>query len=283
MTTISADPAPTAWCEIDLPDAWPDALDFRKPAHLWRFLKKTVLRRLSRVQLPAGLPLNISIPKYILQEFHNLPNGNYSKKITKGYSTGFDIVMLGEMSRARRALAATLTDCASVLDVGCGAGHSTQALRDGGVKEVLGLDASPYLLQHAARQYAGPRFVQGLAEQTGFSARRFDGISACFLFHEMPPRYADRALEEFRRVLKSGGRLAILEPATEQFFGRPLVLFRKYGWRGIYFWWLARFVHEPFVAAWQKRDVPAWLSGSGFELIEDRDLFPARLILARRS
>jgi ubiquinone/menaquinone biosynthesis C-methylase UbiE len=276
------DPAPLPWAQLELPDAWPDALDLRQPRDLWRFLAKVLLRRLSQVRLPPELPLNVVLPEYLLLEFHNLPNGNYSKKVTRGYSTGFDLVMLGEMRRARHAMAQALNGCGAVLDVGCGAGHSTQALLDAGVQEVWGLDASPYLLQHAARRYSAPRFVQGLAERSGFPARRFDGVAACFLFHEMPPGFAEQALAEFQRVLKPGGLLSVLEPAAEQFLGRPWRLLRKYGWRGIYFWWLARFVHEPFVAAWQKRDVPAWLARHGFELIEDRDLFPARLITARK-
>jgi ubiquinone/menaquinone biosynthesis C-methylase UbiE len=278
-----ADPAPAAWAEVELPDAWPDALDLRRPRDLWRFFRKVALRQLTRVQLPVDLPLNVALPKYLLLEFHNLPNGNYSKKITYGYSRGFDVVMLGEMQRARAALAKTLADCRSALDVGCGAGHSTQALREAGVPEVWGLDASPYLLQHAARRYPGPRFVQGLAEQSGFAAQRFDGIGACFLFHEMPPRYSDDALHEFHRVLAPGGRLAILEPAADQFLGRPLSLLRQYGWRGLYFWALAHFVNEPFVAAWQQRDVPAWLAEHGFTLVSERNLFPCRLIVARKN
>jgi ubiquinone/menaquinone biosynthesis C-methylase UbiE len=276
------DPALLPWAQLELPDAWPDALDLRRPRDLWRFLTKVLLRRLSRVRLPPYLPLNVALPEYLLLEFHNLPNGNYSKKVTRGYSTGFDLVMLGEMRRARRAMAQALKGCGAVLDVGCGAGHSTQALLDAGAREVWGLDASPYLLQHAARQYSAPRFVQGLAERSGFPDGRFDGVTACFLFHEMPPRFAEQALAEFRRVLKPGGLLSVLEPAAEQFFGQPWRLLRKYGWRGIYFRWLARFVHEPFVAAWQRRDVPAWLARHGFELIEDRGLFPARLITARK-
>ncbi|WP_169729309.1 class I SAM-dependent methyltransferase [Solimonas soli] len=272
----------TCWHDVSLPDAWPDRLRWRRPRDFWQLLRKFLLRRVGRVELPRDLPLRVALPKYLLLEFHNLPNGNYSKKITQGYSTGFDRVMLGEMRRARRALAACFEGCRRVLDLGCGAGYSSQALVEAGVTEVVGLDASPYLLQHAARQFAAPRFVQGLAEDTRLPAGGFDGISACFLFHELPPRYARDALRECRRLLRPDGRLAILEPASEQFFGRPRALWRQYGWRGLYFWWLARFVNEPFADAWHRTEVPRWLAEAGFALVEDRDLFPARLIVAQR-
>src|SRR6266581_3083333 len=103
--TGPTDPVPLPWAQIELPDAWPDALDLRRPRDLWQFLTKVLLRRLSRVRLPPDLPLNVVLPDYLLLEFHNLPNGNYSKKVARGYSTGFDLVMLGEMRRARRAMA----------------------------------------------------------------------------------------------------------------------------------------------------------------------------------
>ncbi|MGH8446074.1 MAG: class I SAM-dependent methyltransferase, partial [Solimonas sp.] len=218
-----ADPA---WMANDLPDAWPDRLSWTRPRDLWLLLRKLLLRRLGRVELPRGLPLRVPLPRYLLLEFHNLPNGNYSKKITRGYSTGFDRVMLGEMGRARAALAACFAGCRRVLDLGCGAGYSSQALADAGVAEITGLDASPYLLQHAARQFPGPRYLQGLAEDTQLPAGAFDGVCACFLFHELPPRYAKEVLAECHRLLPAGRRLAILEPASEQFFGRPGELWR---------------------------------------------------------
>ena len=211
-----------------------------------------LLRRLDRVQLPQGLPVNVAIPKYALLEFHNLPNGNYSSKITHGYSLGFDRAMLGEMSRARAQLATALNGCQRVADVGCGAGHSSHALVIAGIADVTGVDASPYLLQHAARRYPQISFVQGLAERTPLPTAEYDCVSVCYLFHEMPPHYSGLALNEFRRMLKPGGWLAILEPAPEQFFGCPLRLLRSHGWRGLYFWALARLVHEPFVRAWHR-------------------------------
>ncbi|HET7651114.1 MAG TPA: class I SAM-dependent methyltransferase [Gammaproteobacteria bacterium] len=265
-----------------LPDAWPDRLDFRRPRHLWQFLRKTLLQRLDKVRLPEDLPLRVALPKYLLLEFHNLPNGNYSKKITDGYSTGFDKAMRGEMQRGRALLAAVFRGCQRVLDVGCGAGASTAALKAEGVPDVTGLDASPYLLQHAERRYPELRFLQGLAEETRLATAGFDGISACFLFHELPPRYGDAALAEFNRLLQPGGRLAILEPAAEQYYGRSRDLWRRYGWRGLYFRWLAGFVFEPYVRAWHQRDVKASLARAGFELLEDRLVFPSRLIVARK-
>ncbi|MGH8372688.1 MAG: class I SAM-dependent methyltransferase [Gammaproteobacteria bacterium] len=266
-----------------LPDAWPDSLDFRRPWHLWAFLRKTLLRRLDKVRLPDGLNLRVPLPKYLLLEFHNLPNGNYSKKITHGYSTGFDIAMQGEMQRGRALLAEVFKGCRHVLDVGCGAGASTAALRQAGVLEVTGLDASPYLLEHAARRYPELDFMQGLAEETRLETGDYDGISACFLFHELPPRYGDAALAEFNRLLQPGGRLAILEPTAEQYHGRTWDLWRRYGWRGVYFRWLAGFVFEPYVRAWHRRDVAASLEKAGFELLEDRLIFPSRLIVARKK
>ncbi len=269
--------APTqteTWTGNSLPAAWPD-----RPGHVWRIIKKLLGFGLSRVELPDGLELRVPLPKYLLQEFHNLPNGNYSNIFTASYVVGFDRAMLGEMPLQRAELAQALAGCADVLDVGCGAGGSTHAIKAVGARSVVGLDASPYMLMHARKRYPDLEFVQGLAEDTRFEAGRFDGIGACFLFHELPPKFADAALREFRRVLRPGGRLVILEPAREQYFETPWSLLR-FGWRGPYFWGLARLVNEPFVGLWHQRDVPAWLDTHGFTLVEDRLMFPSRLMIA---
>jgi ubiquinone/menaquinone biosynthesis C-methylase UbiE len=265
-----------------LPDTWPDRLQLWRPYDLALFLRKVLLRQTGRVVLPAELRLNVALPAYVLLEFHNLPNGNYSNRITRGYCRGFDRVMLGEMCRGRAALAHTLKDCAEVADIGCGDGSSTAALKNAGVVRATGIDASPYLLRHAAEQHPELTFQQGLAECTGLPPMSLDGVSACYLFHELPPPAADRALQEFARILRPGGRLSLLEPSASQFEASPWTLWRQYGWRGLYFRALAHFVNEPFVRAWHARDTRVWLHAHGFELTSDQALFPSRLLTARR-
>ena len=272
----------TDWARLPLPDAWPDQLDLRKPWNLGRFLKAMLWDAPRPVQLPEDLPGAGRIPRYILQEFHNLPNGNYSKKIARGYAKGFDRMMLGTLRRARAEIADRIGPVPRALDIGCGAGHTAAALSRAGAREVWGLDPSPYLLQYAAELYPQIRFCHGVAERLEFPDASFDAASACFVFHEIPPRYGDRALAELHRVLRPGGTLAIIEPAALHLQGGLLQVLRHAGWRGLYFKLMARRVFEPFVEHWHRRDKRAWLAEHGFELYEDRDGCPCQVLLARR-
>jgi ubiquinone/menaquinone biosynthesis C-methylase UbiE len=277
------DPVAPDWRNAALPETWADELDLRKPACLLTFIKSVFLGARQPVHLPDNMPGRDLIPKYILQEFHNLPNGNYSSKITRGYTRGFDVAMLGKMKSARSRLASWFKNLDSVLDAGCGGGQMAASLKNAGIPDVWGLDPSPYLLKHAAESHPGIHFVQGIAEDTGFRNERFGGVTACFLMHELPPRYADRALSEFNRILKPGGLLSICEPSSIQYQTDYLAMYKSYGLSGFYFKWLAHFVNEPFVTAWHKRDIPNWLATHGFELLKNDRSMPAHYLLARKK
>lgn len=280
-------PATNDWAGVPLPDTWPDRLDLRQPGDLLRLLQHILGLVRQPVALPPDLPGAGRIPKYILQEFHNLPNGNYSNRFTRGYITGFDRVMLGELGSSHRAMAAELaqtldTLTGRVLDAGCGGGGLAGALQAAGFTDVWGLDPSPYLLKHAANDWPGVQFVQAVAEDTGFDDQAFNAITACFLLHEIPPRYLQQCLAEFARILKPGGVLSVCEPSPLQLQWSLPTLYRQFGWRGPYFALLARRVHEPFINAWHQQDFAALLSRHGFTLLHEQTGMPMRHWLARK-
>ncbi len=281
-TSIPLNTVATDWANIDLPDAWPDQItsNWRRIATV---ISNMVRKKIQRVQLPDAMPGRERLPKYILQEFHHLPNGNYSKTITRGYANSFNKAMLGSMTTARTEIAQRLASSKRVLDIGCGAGHLTGALQSVGIPEICALEPSPYLLQHAARDFPGAHFVQGVIENSGLPDNSFDAAAACFVFHEIPPPQANAALHELRRLLVPGAKLILVEPSPSQIKLSYAQAWRRYGWRGVYFRAMALRTHEPFVRAWHKTDLTNWFATNGFTLIDDVDHMPWRLLEARRN
>jgi len=275
------DPAPPNWASINLPPSWPDELKLNTLTDL-SFLLSKVFGSRTRVQLPEDMPGKDLVPKYMLQEFHNLPNGYYSASLTRGYVNTFDSIMLGAMGGARNAVAAALAGVDSAIDIGCGGGRVAQSMVAQGIDDVWGLDPSPYLLKQAHEAVPDVKFVQGSAERIPFSDERFGGIGICFLLHEIPPKYASQALREFHRVLKPGGLISIAEPSPLQMEESSFALLKKYGWKGPYFKLLARMVFEPFVDAWHKRDLASWFFEHGFEMVVDDVGMPLRHIVVRK-
>jgi len=276
------DPIVPDWQSLRLPDSWADQLDFSKASDLYRFLQRVFARSGGIAQVHPELYGVQNIPKYVLQEFHNLPNGNFSRKISKGYITGFDYVMLGEMHKIRQRIARRFSNCESVLDAGCAGGHTAAAIAKQGVVDVWGIDPSPYLLKHAAKTNSSIHFIHGVIEQPCFPAERFDAVCANFLFHEVPPRYTKRALDEIYRILKPGGELMICEPSQLQIKLTFWQAFKRYGFKGIYFKWLAGSVNEPFLSGWHNFAKKENFIEAGYSVLLDDDSLPIRTIILKK-
>lgn len=271
------------WSTTSLPPAWPDGVGPRRAR--WQRLLGALVSGRNAVTLPDELPGKSWLPAYLLREFHRMPNGYYSASQARGYDRGFEAAMLGRMKGARDRITDRLRQARRALDLGCGTGRLAVSLVAAGVPEVTGLDPCPYLLQLAARRSRseGVRFVQGLAEQTGFDDNRFDAIGACFVFHELPSHVADRALAEAHRTLAPGGLLAITEPSPEQLRERsPWALYRQGGLAALWFRAVALLAREPYIDEWHAKDPASWLDHAGFELVEDETTIPFRHLLARK-
>lgn len=275
-------PTPENWADVTLPDAWADEDSHRGLRGALRLVRRVFARR-GKVQLPEGLPGAERIPKYALLEFHHLPNGNYSKRLTRGYIKGFETSMLGEMKRVRERMARDLSSAWSVLDAGCGGGRLAGLLAGEGRDDVWGIDPSPYMLNAAAENWPEICLKQGVMEALPFPDQRFDGVSVIFVFHEMPPPYARQGLAELARVLRPGGRLVIAEPSPAHYDAGFLEAIRRFGWRGAYFHALAHLVHEPFVRAWHKMDVVAEAVKQGLRVVVEEEGMPIKYWLLEKE
>jgi len=96
-----------------------------------------------------------------------------------------------------------------VLDAACGTGDLAVADHRAGALEVTGLDFSPRMLQRARRKAPGLAFVEGDMLELPFADGAFDAATVGFGVRNVAD--LERALQELRRVLRPGGRLAILE------------------------------------------------------------------------
>jgi len=97
-----------------------------------------------------------------------------------------------------------------VLDAGCGSGRDTATLSELGA-EVIGIDLSSGLIQVAKAKKPHLTFVHGSFLDIPFPDNSFDGVwSHASLVHLDTLDEVKTALQEFNRVLKSGGCLYVL-------------------------------------------------------------------------
>jgi len=109
-----------------------------------------------------------------------------------------------------------------VLDACCGTGDLAIAARAHGAAHVVGLDFSEQMLERARRKAPDLEWVRGDALALPFDDASFDAATVGFGVRNVDD--LDAALRELRRVLRPGGRVAILEITQPR---GPLALFYR--------------------------------------------------------
>jgi len=99
-----------------------------------------------------------------------------------------------------------------VLDACCGTGDLAVAARDAGASSVVGLDFSDAMLERARRKAPELTFIQGDVLALPFQDASFDVAVVGFGIRNVTD--LETGLRELRRVLRTGGRLGILEITT---------------------------------------------------------------------
>lgn len=118
-----------------------------------------------------------------------------------------------DIAEQRRATLAALSLAPGerVLDIGCGPGYLAAEMAEavGSDGFVQGVDPSPAMLALAARRAGGAELSEGDALSLPAPDASFDA-AVCTQVYEYVPDI-DAALAEARRVLRQGGRLAVLD------------------------------------------------------------------------
>lgn len=133
---------------------------------------------------------------------------------------------------AKKLQPALQRDGQRVLDVACGTGDLSLVIAKTTGAKVIGTDFCRPMLEIAARKASTDAalipFVEGDALKLPFADDSFDAVSIAFGLRNLSS--VDGGLRELRRVLRPGGRAAILE------FSRPIVP----GFRAVFQFYFSR-------------------------------------------
>lgn len=122
---------------------------------------------------------------------------------------------------------------AAILEIGCSGGPLMQRLRTAGYKDVTGIDLSTSAIELAqARGVPHVSVMDGAALE--FADGRFDVVIASDVLEHIEDE--SKALREWTRVLKPGGKLLVFVPAHAYLWSEHDVVnhhFRRYSRQGL--------------------------------------------------
>lgn len=115
-----------------------------------------------------------------------------------------------------------------VADVGCGPGHVTAHLDRLGLN-IFGIDLSPGMVEVARRDHPGLRFEVGSMTDLDIADGTLAGVVAFWSLIHIPDDAVPVVFQQFRHVLRPGGRLLIgfhagdgVNLKTEGYGGHPM-------------------------------------------------------------
>ena len=234
---------------------------------------------------PGTLELNpdLKIPDYIRHEIHIMPGGYIGDPFaghiyhhgTNSFSAG--VPMLGDNEQDQLQIAAVNRlpvpedgKVKRILDMGCGIGRLTVALKERFPDaEVWGIDVSGPLVRYGhmrARDIGiDVNFAQRAAEETGFRDGHFDIVTSLIINHEMTPEANKTVIAEAYRLTRAGGYYYPIDFRTVGDKGRPSSQYRR--------WWDHRWNCEPWSPGFVAWDFDGEIEKAGFVI--NRETPPA--------
>jgi SAM-dependent methyltransferase len=104
-----------------------------------------------------------------------------------------------------KEFAATNKDKGPCADFGCGPGRSTKFLYDNGLKDIVGIDLSPEMVNEARKLSPEINFETGDLLNINYSPEHFGSAVAFYSIVHFPIEQVQKCFGEINRVLKTGG------------------------------------------------------------------------------
>jgi ubiquinone/menaquinone biosynthesis C-methylase UbiE len=220
-------------------------------------------------------------PRYYLQNFHFQSGGWLTDESAERYDTQVEVLLKGTANAMRRQALPQLHEKFAgrdqrqlrLLDIGSGTGRFLDFVKQAWPRlHVVGLDMSDAYVRHAKRQLKHrlrTSFVVGKAEAIPLADNSQDAVTSIFLFHELPPKVRRSALRECARVLKSGGRLILLDSLQrddQPDYDGLLQLFPQN-------------YHEPYYPSYTKEDFRALAWECGLTHVRDVVAFVSKVMV----
>jgi ubiquinone/menaquinone biosynthesis C-methylase UbiE len=220
-------------------------------------------------------------PGYYLQNFHFQSGGWLTDDSAKRYDTQVEVLFNGSANAIRRQALVPLHEVFAgrdqrrlrLVDIGCGTGRFLDFVKQAWPRlPCVGIDMSDAYIAEAGRhlrRWGWLSLLVAKAEAIPLPDASQDALTSVFLFHELPPKVRRQALGEFARVLKPGGRLALLD--SLQFGDEPdydgmLELFPQN-------------YHEPYYTSYLTEDFRALATACGLTPVRDVNAFTSKVMV----
>ncbi|MBL8630480.1 MAG: class I SAM-dependent methyltransferase [Rhodospirillaceae bacterium] len=225
---------------------------------------------------PGKLELNpnFDIPAYARHEIHIQPGGYvgdpYAGYIYHYGTNSFYISVIGhnEQDQIHKATAGRLPLPADgkvkrILDMGCGVGQLTLALKERFPDaEVWGIDAGGPMVRYAHMRANGlnngANFAQRMAENTGFPDGYFDLVTSYIVHHELPAEITRKVIAEAQRVTRPGGVYYPIDFMSGGTKGTPKGMYSR--------WWDHRWNNEVWSLEYHSINFTDEIAARGFEI-----------------
>lgn len=227
---------------------------------------------------PGTLELrpDMYVPEYTRHEIHIQPDGYvgdpFAGHIFHYGTNSFYISVIGhnEQDQIHKSVAARLPVPADgkikrILDMGCGCGQMTAALKERFPDaEVWGIDIGGPMVRYAHMRANdinnGANFRQALAEETGFPDGYFDMVTSYIMHHEVPAEKTLEIIEEANRVSRPGATYVPLDFVSGGTTGPASRLHSR--------WWDHRWNNEVWSLSYHSIDFSEEIAKRGFKRIE---------------